>query len=278
MIRTLRIALLVAPLALAQDIEPKRLTFMLGDIGFQIYTQSSASKAPLSTTGSVIWDGGNVARRVVVDKSGHIVFGYDIEVIKHGDNAVVLRIKPAEGEANRKTPTLARSRQFPPLLPGDAVEIDILRNPATGERLYDVARVVIERPFSPKLPPDLFSLLEPSVAINGKVVRQANFWMTGGGLMVRVPGQGDYYMSLGPSAKYSFKPLGWVDHDTLRFQAGSDLVEIVGKGKVLKRSDFRTIWIYHDPDSVVSSRTFGKVDFTCGDDGDSLISLLKHRQ
>ncbi len=44
------------------------------------------------------------------------------------------------------------------------------------------------------------------------------------------------------------------------------------------RSEFCTIWVYHDPDSVAASETLEKVALTCGVDGDSLISLLAHRR
>ena len=252
--------------------KPLTVTFN-GGIGFEIHTESSASRAPLSTFGAVNVGAGNVSRRAVMDKSGRTIFSYDIEALKHGENAVVLRFKPAPDEGPK---TLRSMKQSPPLLAGDTVEVDILQNAGTGERIYDVVRVTDQRSRSSNAPPDLFSLLQPAVLINGKIAReQANFWMTGGGLMVRVPGRGDYYMNLGPSSKHPFRPLGWVDRNTLRFQAGTDLIEIVAKGNVLKRADFRTIWIYHDPDSISASKAVEAVDFTCGDDGDQLVALLK---
>ena len=90
--------------------------------------------------------------------------------------------------------------------------------------------------------------------------------------MTYVPGRGDYYLGLTPCpASIPCTASGWADHNVLRFHAGDELVEIVAKGNVLQNSDYRTIWVYHDPESE------GGRAFTCGDDMESLIRLRKQK-
>lgn len=102
--------------------------------------------------------------------------------------------------------------------------------------------------------------------------------MTCGALMVHLPGHGDNYLTMAPSINISLQPAVWVDHNVLRFHAGSELVELVGKANLLERSDFSTIWVYHDPDSASRAVADGRsVEFTAGDSVEQLLELLKVR-
>jgi hypothetical protein len=288
--RTSIVLVVLASAAFAQTKVQKGPVLGLSDgsTTLQIHTESTGATSPFSIPGWVSVDKGSRPHRVAVDKAGKILFAYDIEMRKAGDGTASIRIKPIDQEEIRGeswfsqyrtmgvVPTLAGAREFPPLRPGDAVEVDILYNPATGERIYDVLRVASELLPSPKPPGptgERFSLFRVRVDINGKTISgERNTWMIGGALMVYLPGRGDFYLALSPPPGLPFQAAGWVDHNILRFHAGSELVEIVSTSNMLQKSDYATIWVYHDPESA--TRAAGRsVDFTCGDDPESLIRM-----
>lgn len=156
-------------------------------------------------------------------------------------------------------PTVGRVREFPPLRVGDAVQVDILKNISTGEKIYDVLKVSGERPpvFAPPAPPrPRFSMRDIRVDIAGKtVVQQHGLWMRGGGLVIHLPGHGEFYITLPPAPDgVSFLPSGWIDHAIMRFHAASDLVEITSGTNILENADFATVWIYHVPGSSEAER------------------------
>jgi len=273
------VLLFLASAVFAQAEAPKPLTVRFGDgTVIEFRTESSLSSSPLSTSGSVEVRDGHDARRFVLDKDDHVIFGYYIEARKLGQGAFEIRIKPG---STGDIPTLASARQFPPLRAGDAVQVDILYNPGTGEKLYDVLKVVGERPASHEAPHrparELFTLREFRVDINGKTIQQPQtIWMIGGSLMVSVSGHGDFYLSLSPCpASIPCMASGWADHNVLRFHAGGELVEIVAKGNVLQDSDYRTVWVYHDPESEGRAAEDQGLGMTCGDDIESLIRFRK---
>ena len=261
----------------------------------EFHTESSLANSPLSTSGSVEVGAGHDAHRFVLDKQDHVVFGYYIEARKAGQGTFTLRIKPFDQEKIRLeseflrqrstggVPTLAGARDFPPLRVGDAVQVDILYNPVTKEKLYDVLKVAGERqPASQRAPNpagELFSLQGFRVDINGKTVREPqNTWMIGGGLLIYLPGRGDFYLGLSPCPGTPCRASGWADHNVLRFHAGNELVEVVAKSNVLQNADYRTIWVYHDPESETRAVEGRSVDFTCGNDVESLIRWRKQKK
>lgn len=288
MTRNTSILLLLASTCVAQSEarKPLTLTFAGGPV-LELTTASSAGSPPLSTSGSVEVGGGD-ARRFVVDKDDKVIFGYYIEARKD-EGGFTLRIKPFDRDKIRQqswflqrkgvseVPTMAAAREFPHLRPGDQVQVDILYNPTTGEKLYDVIKVANEKASAasktPKTLTDQFSLRRPRVEANGKVLRDTwNGWMTGGALMITLAGQGNFYFGLTPCAKVRCRPASWVDRNVLRFHAGGELVEVIAKANILESSEFHTLWTYHDPQSKLHSTA---IDFTCGDSVDALIGYSK---
>jgi hypothetical protein len=257
--------------------------------GLEIHTESTGSNLPVSTSGSHVVPAGYDFHRVVFDKQGALLLGYDIEARKAGQGTYSIRIKPVDTDkfkigGNGKwldIPTLTGVREFPPLRTGDAVEVDILYNPATRERLYDVLKVAAEQPparVAPE-PSGEFSLENVRVAINGKTIaEQRNIWMRGGGVMIYLPGRGESYLALSPSAEYPLQAFGWVDHNILRFFAGNEMVEVTGKSNMLQKSDFGTVWVYHVPESDADRARDRAVEFSCADKVESLIWMYQKKE
>jgi hypothetical protein len=284
------------------------LRFFTNGAGIAIHTQSSAEHSPLSTAGSVA--GGAPAHRIVLDAENNPLFAYDFDLRKTPQGTVLLRIAPVDQEKARTEgwgvpknklkgdiPTLAATREFPPLNVGDEVQVDIMYHPVTHERLWDVLRIVepAKGQAAPKrLPGERFSFERVKVAIDGKVVApERNTWMIGQTILMRVGGHGDYYLVLNPPVEYPFQASGWVDHNVLRFGAGGEQIEITGKSNLLQNSEYGTVWVYYVPrhveqlqkdladlrrtytdrhpkllllQSELAAAQMGGVDFTCSDD------------
>ena len=281
----------MAAAAFAQTNSPSGLKVWFGDgTGLEIHTESTGANLPVSTSGSEVVPAGYDFHRVVFDKQGALLLGYDIEARKAGQGTFTIRIKPVDTDKFKvggngkwlEIPTLTGIREFPPLRMGDAVQVDILYHPVTGERIYDVLKVSGGRPpahAAPEPAGERFSLENVRVIINGKtIVEERNTWMRGAGLMIYLPGRGESYLALSPSPDYPLQASGWIDHNILRFFAGSELVEIAGKSNMLQKSDFGTVWVYHVPESDADRAKDRGVEFSCGDNVESLIRMHQKKE
>ncbi len=264
--RSMIVLIFAATAVFAQSKSPNALhTWFADGTALEIHTESSRANSPLSTSGSVTVGAGNDVHRVVIDTKGSMLFAYDIEARRVSQGTFTIRIKPVDRTKVREeswfpkdkaaagaVSTLAAARDFPPLRPGDEVQVDILYHPVTGEKIYDVVRVSTDPPpgtSSPRSQPEgnQFSFQEVRVDIDGQTIHKHKGWIIGQAMMVFLPGRGAFYLALSPSPNYPFKASGWVDHTILRFHAGDELVEIVSKSNVLQQADYGTIWVYHEP-------------------------------
>lgn len=244
--------------AFAQGKAPELKLFLNG-AGIAIHTESSAGRSPLSMSGMVA--DGPPAHRVVLDVDNAPLFAYDLELRKLADGRVLLRIDPIDPEKVRRefpdhrmkgdVSTVAAAREFPPLNVGDEVQVDIMYRPSTGEKLWDVLRIVEDRESYPRSPTaERFSFERITVKIDGKLVAERpNTWMIGKALKMQLAAYGNYYIVLTPTADFPFLT-GWVDHNVLRFRAGGRQVEITGKTNLLHHSDYGTVWIYYESDNL----------------------------
>jgi hypothetical protein len=156
--------------------------------------------------------------------------------------------------ARRDVPTVAAVREFKSVRIGEAVSIDILINPSTGERIYDVIQPIVQAPQQtavrekPQTPlEDEFSLMKIRVTINGKTVEEPNnSWLIGGAIKMSIPGHGAVYLAIKPITSYAFQPVGRAERGKLTFPIGSDFIEITGGDNIMKKSPYRTIWVYWD--------------------------------
>jgi hypothetical protein len=266
---------------------PNELGFSFNGAAIALHTESSRANSPLSTSGSVVVGAFDGAHRIVLDKESKPVFAYDIELRKTAPGAVTLRIKPIDqqkvrtedwypkGKLTGDIPTLTGAREFPPLQIGDAVQVDILYNPGTNEKLWDVIRVVegLEEHLQQRLktPTGRFSFDRVKITIDGRMLyERRNSWMIGSAMKMVVPGHGEYYFLLEPTTDFPFQASGWVDHNVLRFKAAGESVEITGMSNLLQHAEFGTVWVYHVPEAKVA-RKAQSIDFTCADNMNQLL-------
>jgi hypothetical protein len=176
--------------------------------------------------------------------------------------------------ARRDVPTVAAVREFKGVKIGEGVSIDILHNPSTGERIFDVIQPLSPGPRgvqtareAPKLE-DEFSLMKARIAINGKTVEEpGNNWMIGGALKIALPGHGTVYLAVSPVTSHAFQAVGRAEKGKLSFPIGPDFVEITSPENIMKKSAYRTIWVYWDPNAPNTET----VDITCSGTIESLL-------
>jgi hypothetical protein len=143
--------------------------------------------------------------------------------------------------------TLSAVRDFPAVKRGEAVMVDILQNPATGEKIYDVLRPSDDPPptTAAKIADELV-LGSFQISINGEQFAQdPGGIVTGAAARIYVPKHGAYFLSL--EAASGFSELGHANREKLTFSLGDEYVEIVAKQNVLTKSTYRPLWVKHDP-------------------------------
>lgn len=290
--------------ALRAEIPNRAIAWFSDGTGLEIYTESTGSTHP-SRAGAIGLGPGtspkeNLVNRVVVDEDNAILFAYNIEASRGAERGTVaIRILPITPKSEAgylemagkngwpkfsgtHLPTLAASREFPSVRVGEAVRLDILFNPSTREKIFDVLRPLAGPSPCPgnmcttagsadkPLPPQEISLREVTLKMNGKVLRAPPATITGAAARIDIPGHGAYVLTAyepnDVTPAYVFKAIAEADGKTLRWSVDGDNVEIVSQSNVLTGIPVGTLWLYHDPryrsqdqPDIVGMRTADKV-------------------
>jgi hypothetical protein len=214
----------------------------------------------------------DLVNRVVLDRSKNILFVYNLEASQGASPSTVkIRIEPisAATEAGMlkyqashgrpfpgaHLPTVAAVREFPAVKIGEAVALDILYNPSTGEKIYDVLRPVTGS--SPVMSvtsvaaPETISLKQIAIRVNGQAVSAPGSWMIGVAVRIDIPRHGTYVVAAydphEASLDHGFAAIAHADGKTLSWAMGRDRVEITSGTNVLTRSGKGVLWVCHDP-------------------------------
>jgi len=219
----------------------------------------------------------DAVNRVVVDHANNVLFVYNVEAARGAaPDTVRIRIEPisaateagmlkyygaAPGRprfAGAHLPTVAGVREFPAVKIGEAVTLDILSNPSTGEKIFDVLRPVrlttAAATMSVSPAPDrraVISLNRIALRVNGSAVRAPSSFIVGSAVRIDIPHDGTYVVAsydpreVSPDTRFS--AIAHADGKTLSWVMGRDRVEITSSTNVLVPSGNGTLWVYHDP-------------------------------
>lgn len=244
--------------------------------GLEIFTQTTGSSQIDTEGGMGIGPGvgsQDLVNRVVVDRANNIVFAYNLEASRGGrPDTVMIRIEPisAATEAvmlkNSKAPgrprfsgahlpTVAGVREFPAVKIGETVTLDILYNPTSGEKIFDVLRPIMTAPspISVSVAParETISLKDIAMRVNGHAMSSPASFIIGSVVRIDIPRLGTYVVAAydphETSPNYGFAAIAQADGKTLSWAKGNDRVEITSSTKVLTRSGKGVLWVYHDP-------------------------------
>jgi hypothetical protein len=244
------LCILLAALPVSAQTYAQRFWFPDG-AGVELHTEATGSTQQTELSGGGrISSGqkglaGNLSR-FVVDSHNQTVFAYGIEARKASvPDAIAILLKPNSGG-----PTVSAVREFPAVKYGQEVKIEILANPSTGEKVYDVLRPV-EGPNPAPGRSAVQGVWVPKLVVNGKVAPVKSSWAAAESARLYVPGHGAYFLSWENQPNYRLA--GYVEKDRLIFLMDGDYVEMTFKGNVLPAADGGPVWVYHDPGFVPES-------------------------
>jgi hypothetical protein len=261
-------AVLAASAVHAQDEQKGTLGVWLHDnIHLVIDIGASGRQVQIARSGSVYVGDGNVVHRVIADRNGAPVFAYDIEAFRNGQDLFTLRIKPLDPSyeqriledmpktatpgSNSRLPTFSAARDVPGIHAGDTVSIDMLQNPNTGEKLFDLIRLTIEMPPQVRGPAHSLTFTYMQVLVNGRPIMpesERGGSIGGDAARIYIPGKGAFVMSLIlPPNDPRFQPAGNVERNRLTFMSGEDRIEVVSAENLLGQSERGQLWVLHLP-------------------------------
>jgi hypothetical protein len=216
------------------------------------------------------WSGGSLVvnrhgvLRLVRDKNDRVLFGYEVEASASNlSGAIDIRIKPIDAKAAENfpseslpmpVPTVAAERDFRGVHKEEVVRLEILYNPATGEKIFDVLRPYTGSTSEPNSNAsterlDKLSFRDISIAFNGeKLAPQAGALTGGVAARVYIPGHGAYYLATSvPKTSQPFQHMAYIEGNRLEFAIDGDHIQIASKDNILEQSKSGVLWIYHDP-------------------------------
>ena len=219
--------------------------------GVELHIETTGSTTQIQLTGGgVIWIDQGIAHvyRSVQYSHGKTVFGYELEAYKAREpSAIAIRITRGAGD-----PTVSDVREFPAVKYGQEVKIEILTNPATGERVYDVLRPIEGRSPAPGQHA-IGGVTIPKLVVNGETVAVKSDWGGDQSPRLYIPGHGAYYMSW--ESRPKFRLAGYIEKNRLIFLMDRQYVEMAFPSNVLTKAEGGPVWIYHDPNFVQGGAT-----------------------
>jgi hypothetical protein len=211
------------------------------------------------------------SHRIVLDRSQRRYFAYDLLVEpKDGSEALQIRIErfslsAAEvAEMQMVDPSwtqipLLKYPLVPDVRPGDTVAIDLLENPATGQKVVDY--LVFKRSSATsaaELGPlrDLsladveLKLENVRISVNGMVMEASTRFgggISGAALWFYLPERGRFVISLLPNAKLAFRRAGEVSNRSLTFTEGRERYDIQSSSRIVPAGGRFNVYVFHDP-------------------------------
>jgi hypothetical protein len=214
----------------------------------------------------------NVGRyhRVVLDRSQRRYFAYDLLVDpKDGSEALQVRIEPFSLSATELAATqmvdpswtpipLLKYPLVPDVRAGDIVAIDLLENPATGQKVVDYLEFKRSNAATAELSPlgDLsladveFQLENFRISLNGTVLdasTRVGGSISGAAVWFYLPERGRFVMSLLPNPKLGFRRAGEVSNRSLTFTEGRERYDIQSTSRIVPAGGRFNLYVLHDP-------------------------------
>ncbi len=273
-------AMIVSPIAQTLFAQPtaRQQAWFPDGTGLEVYTESTGSTKPLSgATGIGPGIGSkDLVFREVVDTANNVRFAYNLEASRGAvAGTVAIRIEPLTAKAESSLlkdpawakisrdhiPTVAAVREFSSVKLGEAVTLDILYNPATGEKIYDVLRP-LAGPSPADVPPGGMSvqpiplraevsLKEIAVKVNGHAVQAPSSWLIGAAVRIDIPRHGTYvvaaYDPKNQPPIYKFQSVAHAEGKTLSWRVDGEQIQIDSSTNVLTQAASGVLWVYHDP-------------------------------
>ena len=221
--------------------------------GLELHTETTGQTAVVGG-GKISWDQATRTNRVsrfVQDSQDKTIFAYELEARRaQVPGAIDIFIRPT-GAA-----TVSREREFKDVRYGQEMQLEILSNPKTGERVYDVLRP-IEGPSPVPGHLGVSGVTIPKLVVDGHAAAVRSSWSGTGSPRLYVPGHGAYYLAW--QSKPNYKLAGYLEKNRLVFMMDGEYVEMTFVDNSLLAREMGPVWIYHDPNFAPQNYSGGSV-------------------
>jgi hypothetical protein len=219
-----------------------------------------------------------IFHRFLTDPASKTYWGYDVEVEPTGTPGVArLRFKPFSKRAGdlpkeyhaAEFQTLA-SPQFPAetFQSGQTIALDVLTNPATGQKVVDYIEVSYEpihvasnaEPRDFQVSDVLLHIVAPSLRVNDKPVQSA---VVAAQVIARklvwlsIPAHGRFLLSLSPYPGYAFQKAGVANSFQLSFSWNGNRYEWLTREAVTESSGAWNLYVLAAPQSAAEASAQG---------------------
>jgi hypothetical protein len=193
--------------------------------------------------------------RLVVDRRDHRYFGYLVKTALAGRRRFTLEVGPLTPEARAEVERRMHmdlvgdplTIDYPP--PSEVAEdepllLDLMVNPTTGEKLYDIIRVGREtRDRDEAIPP--LNMVRSSLRINGRLMAEGG--VSSQYISFYERGYGRFVISLEPVPGYDFAPAELVANLAVRFTHGGNRYEWTSQEPIVRREPVPDqLWVWYD--------------------------------
>jgi hypothetical protein len=231
------------------------------EIRFLTRVEPPGANAQARLPGGVIVEEGR-AHHLIDDAAHKRTFGYDLWVTPDASgNAVQLKISRlafAGKNAYSVQPgwTLIELPKYP-VIPkvnvGETVALDLLVNPATGQKIVDYLTVARQSDAHEEGAPHDFTsadvelmMMRPQVSVNGTAVARSTAGMSGQIVWLYLPGHGRFSLSLIPNQKRGFTKNGTAAGNTFTFREGASEYRVECSDPVAPASGLYNLYVRHE--------------------------------
>jgi hypothetical protein len=230
-------------------------------IRFSPRVEPDTSGASNELGGTVIDLRGRVIGQRFIDDPAHKrSFGYDVRLEPSANgNSAQIRIEPLHaaehavqsGWTRYGLPAgLPKYPVIPDLKVGDTVVLDLLFNPATGQKIVDYLTLVRSGGPATEVAHD-FSLADVQLSLN-----LPHFTGTSAAFVwVYLKGHGRFILSLFPNEKFGFQKNGIVQANTVTLHDGSTVLRLNCDGPVAPGQGPYNLYVVHEPSWRPSSQS-----------------------
>jgi hypothetical protein len=221
---------------------------------------------------------GRKVHRYIVDHVNHQYFGYDVTVLRiRGSRQYRVTIEPLSLTADdlrlsaaehNIAFTAVRLVSCPPpqiLNEGDTLALDLLVNPATGQKLVEYIQVSSRatEAVSTAAPSGLrdfqlenveMHVSNPLLFAGGKPVRRATEIqeLAGPIIWLAIPEHGRFLLSIVPRPGYDFRKAGSIEGNAIRFEWEGEHYEWTTTGPILGQHGPFNLYVLHEPAETTS--------------------------
>ena len=205
----------------------------------------------------------DVVRHSIRDNLHKRAFCYDVGLDPSADaNSAQIRIERCPEDSRAAGGTGWTFLELPkyPVIPGvkvgDTVALDLLVNPATGQKIVDYLTLrrrgdmdLMRQPRDFQVSDADLRLFDPQVVMDGKPQ-----WSIGGGgvggpvVWLSVDGRGRFILSLLPNEKFGFRRGGVVSRDGLSIRVAGGEIRVNCSREIAPGEGAFNLYVRHEPD------------------------------